>query len=223
MKGFPLLKVCGITSLADATAAVEAGAKWLGFNFHPPSPRYLAPQAARAIVEQLPPAVIPVGIFVNRPHPTEVIELMEQSGMRIAQLHGEESPAYCEKIGSARVIKAFRVSPDFDSARIRDYPVWAILLDGYDPRLPSLQGGTGCRVDDSIAAEVARTTRLFLAGGLSPETMEEAIERVHPYAIDVNSGVESAPGIKDPARLALLRERLDRIRSASGRNTWEND
>lgn len=200
------LKVCGITSPADALQAIEFGADYLGFNFYPRSPRYLPPERAREIVEGLPERIIPVGIFVNEESPGEVLRLMRESGVRLAQLHGDEDADYCAAVGADRVIKAFRVGHDFQPSRVMEYPVTAVLLDGFDPRL---FGGTGKTVDRAIAAIVARQTKVFLAGGLGPENILEAVRQVRPYAVDVNSGVESAPGIKDATKLALLRRQMD--------------
>lgn len=200
------LKVCGITSVADALTAVECGAVFLGFNFYRPSPRFIEPAAAREIVAALPPGVFPVGIFVDQPEPDEVVAILARSGATLAQLHGSESPDYCRAVGAERVIKAFRVGGDFHAAQVMEYPVRAILLDAYDPRL---HGGTGRTIDWGIAAGLARRVDLFLAGGLSPENIGEAVRTVRPYAVDLNSGVESAPGIKDAAKLRLLAERLE--------------
>jgi phosphoribosylanthranilate isomerase len=200
------LKVCGITSSDDAAKAVESGAIYLGFNFYPPSPRYIAPELARRIVDLLPKGVIPVGIFVNEPHPDDVNRIMECGGMRIAQLHGDEDPEYCRAVGLSRVIKAFRAASGFQIRQAIEYAVHAVLLDAYDPRL---YGGTGKTVDWGVAASLAREVRLFLAGGLSPDNIQEAVRAVHPWAVDLNSGVESAPGIKDATKLRLLRQRLD--------------
>jgi len=219
MKTAPLLKICGITSWEGAVAAIDAGATWLGFNFHSPSPRYIAPERARAIVNRLPRGVASVGVFVNRPDPADVQSIMDLAGVQVAQLHGDEDPAYCHQVGSARVIKAFRAGPDFVPSQVLAYPVAWILLDGYHPHL---YGGTGRQVDWSIAAEVARLAPLFLAGGLSPETVGEAIRHVHPFALDVNSGVERAPGIKDASRLAQLREQIDLTVASTCEPTWEN-
>lgn len=219
MMTVPLLKICGITSWEGAAAAIHAGATWLGFNFHPPSPRYIAPELARLIVDRLPRGIASVGVFVNRPDPADVESIMDLAGMQIAQLHGDEDPAYCRQVGSARVIKAFRAGPDFLPSQVLAYPVAWILLDGYHPHL---YGGTGRQVDWSIAAEVARLAPLFLAGGLSPETVGEAIRQVHPFALDVNSGVERAPGIKDASRLAQLRKEIDLTVASTYEPTWEN-
>jgi phosphoribosylanthranilate isomerase len=199
------LKVCGVTSLEDACAAIDCGAEYLGFNFYPKSPRYIAPTAARAIIERLPDDVISVGVFVNEPRPEDVDEILRVSGARMAQLHGDESPVYCSGVGAERVIKALRVGDDFDARRVLDYPASAILLDAFDAKL---YGGTGKTANWAVAREAARLTRVFLAGGLSPENIVEAIRAVEPFAVDVNSGVESAPGRKDASKLQSLLHRM---------------
>ena len=199
------LKVCGVTSLEDARAAIDCGAEYLGFNFYPKSPRYIAPTAARGIIERLPEDVISVGVFVNEPRPEDVAEILRVSGAQVAQLHGDESPAYCAGVGAERVIKALRAGDDFDARRVLDYPASAVLLDAFDAKL---YGGTGRTANWAVAREAAKLTRIFLAGGLSPENIVEAIRAVEPYAVDVNSGVESAPGRKDVSKLHTLRNRM---------------
>ena len=201
----PKLKVCGITTLDDALMCVECGAAYLGFNFYPKSPRYIAPDAARAVIERLPAHVQIVGVFVNEPTPEDVLRIMSESGVTIAQLHGDETPGYCAAVGAERVIKALRVGPDFYPKQVLDYPAMAILLDAYDKRL---YGGTGKTVAWDVAREAAQYTTLFLAGGLAPDNIASAVEAVAPFAVDVNSGVESAPGVKDAARLKDLVNRL---------------
>jgi phosphoribosylanthranilate isomerase len=203
------LKVCGVTSLEDARAAIDCGAEYLGFNFYPRSPRYIAPPSARAIIERLPDDVVSVGVFVNEPLPEDVDEILRVSGARMAQLHGDESPAYCAGVGADRVIKALRISDDFDARHVLDYPASAILLDAFDAKL---YGGTGRTANWSIAREAARLTKVFLAGGLSPENIVEAIRVVEPFAVDVNSGVERAPGRKDASKLQALRHRMKQRR-----------
>src|SRR5262245_49917236 len=199
------LKVCGVTSLEDARASIDCGAEYLGFNFYPKSPRYIAPTAARAIIERLPDEVISIGVFVNEPRPEDVDEILRVSGARMAQLHGDESPDYCAVVGAERVIKALRAGDDFEARRVLDYPASAILLDAFDAKL---YGGTGKTANWAVAREAARLTKIFLAGGLSPENITEAIRAVEPFAVDVNSGVESAPGRKDPSKLQALRHKM---------------
>jgi phosphoribosylanthranilate isomerase len=201
------LKVCGVTSLEDALAAIDCGAEYLGFNFYPKSPRYIAPQSASAIIRRLPDDIIRVGVFVNESRPEDVVEILRMSGAQIAQLHGDESPAYCASVGAERVIKALRVGDDFEARRVLDYPASAILLDAFDAML---YGGTGRTADWAIAREAAKLRKIFLAGGLSPENIVEAIRAVEPFAVDVNSGVERAPGRKDASKLRKLREEMER-------------
>jgi phosphoribosylanthranilate isomerase len=199
------LKVCGITLLEDARTAIDCGAEYLGFIFYPKSPRYITPTAARAIIERAPDDIISVGVFVNEPRPEDVDEILRVSGARMAQLHGDESPAYCASVGAERVIKALRVGEDFDERRVLDYPASAVLLDAFDAKL---YGGTGRTTNWGIAREAARLTRVFLSGGLSPDNVVEAIRAVEPFAVDINSGVESAPGRKDVSKLQTLRNRM---------------
>jgi phosphoribosylanthranilate isomerase len=202
------LKVCGLTSLEDARAAIDCGAEYLGFIFYPKSPRYIAPASARAIIDRAPGDIISVGVFVNEPRPEDVNEILRVSGARMAQLHGDESPAYCAGVGAERVIKALRVGDDFDERRVLDYPASAVLLDAFDAKL---YGGTGRTTNWRIAREAARLTRVFLSGGLSPDNVVDAIRAVEPFAVDVNSGVESAPGRKDSSRLRRLKEEMGRM------------
>ena len=205
------LKVCGVTSLEDARASIDCGAEYLGFNFYLKSPRYIAPSAARDIIERLPDDVISVGVFVNEPRPEDVDEILRVSGARMAQLHGDEPPDYCASVGAERVIKALRVGDDFDERRILDYPASAVLLDAFDAKL---YGGTGKTANWAVARKAARLTKIFLAGGLSPENIVEAIRAVEPFSVDVNSGVESAPGRKDANKLRRLKEEMERISGA---------
>lgn len=203
------LKVCGITSLADALAAVNCGAHYLGFNFYRKSPRYITPVAARAIIEQLPEGVASIGVFVNEAAPEAVLDLMRQSAVQLAQLHGDEDAAYCAAVGAERVIKALRVSESFEVRSVLEYPAHVILLDAYDK---ALYGGTGKTANWELAREAAQLTGIFLAGGLSPANIAEAICAVEPFAVDVNSGVESAPGVKDAKQLQALKQAIETCR-----------
>src|SRR5262245_61428856 len=163
------IKICGITNLQDALAAVDAGADMLGFNFYEPSSRYLTPQNARAIIDQLPPSILTVGVFVNEP--LEVVKTIAgESGIAALQLHGDESPDYCRELARDRfVIKTLSVSTDVDIETAKAYEVEAIMLDTRDSRL---RGGTGRTFDWSIAKQVSQSVpKLFLAGGLSPENI----------------------------------------------------
>jgi phosphoribosylanthranilate isomerase len=193
-----LIKVCGITNLTDALAAVEAGAGALGFNFYRRSPRFVEPLAAREIVERLPREVLSVGVFVNEARET-VERVVEESGVAAAQLHGDESPAYCASLEGLRVIKALRVGEDFVPERALEYRAEAILLDSFSA---SARGGTGRAFDWSQAGRTRELVpNLFLAGGLTPENVGRAITTVEPYALDVCSGIEREPGRKDLERM----------------------
>ena len=196
------LKVCGITNYDDACEAIDAGAEFLGFNFYAPSPRYIAPEAAREIIERLPPEIIHVGIFVNEARPDVVHQKMMLSGVSIAQLHGDEDEMYCRIVGASRVIKALRIGSKFDLETLTGYPASAFLIDAFDTKL---YGGTGKTSNWDIARAIAQTANVFLAGGLTPDNIGEAIRAVHPFAVDVNSGVESYPGRKDKNKLQALR------------------
>ena len=191
--GMIKVKVCGITNKDDAWAAVELGADALGFMFYRRSPRYVRPERAREIIERLPPFVTTVGVFVNE-EKEKVKEIIEVSGVVAVQLHGEESPAYCASFRNVKVIKAFRVSDDFDPERLGDYEVSAYLLDAYQK---DAYGGTGKTFSWEMATRAKRYGRIILAGGLTPENVAQAIREVAPYAVDVSSGVEHAPGVKD--------------------------
>jgi phosphoribosylanthranilate isomerase len=193
------VKVCGITIRADALAAVEAGADALGFNFYAPSPRYIAPEDARRIIAELPHDVLSVGVFVNEDSAAAVARMAERSGVSAVQLHGDESPEYCAELGEHEVIKALRVGKDFAPEEAARYPAHSILLDAYDARA---RGGTGETFDWSLARRTREVVaQLYLAGGLRPENVAGAIAAVAPYAVDVCSGVELAPGRKDAARV----------------------
>ncbi len=193
------IKICGITSFTDARRAIESGADFLGFNFYPESPRYVAPAKARRIIEKLPKRIAAVGVFVNEPE-EKMLAIARRVGLKYLQLHGDESPAEVARLQrSFRVIKALRVKRPFRSAQITRYrAASALLLDGFDRRL---RGGTGKTFDWKIARRAASRVRVFVAGGLAPENVAGAIRTARPYAVDVSSGVESRPGKKDPARL----------------------
>jgi phosphoribosylanthranilate isomerase len=194
-----LVKICGITNLEDAVAAVAMGADALGFNFYKPSPRYITPQSAREIIEQLPNSILKVGVFVNEESPATVQEIANESGITAVQLHGDESPDYCNELVDRYVIKNFSVSPDFEMQVTQHYHVDAIMLD---TKHNTLRGGTGHAFDWSIAQQVSNLVpKLYLAGGLSPENVAGAIETVRPYAVDACSSLEDAPGKKNHDRM----------------------
>ncbi|MDD5284938.1 MAG: phosphoribosylanthranilate isomerase [Desulfuromonadaceae bacterium] len=192
------VKICGITNLEDALMAVEAGADALGFVFYRDSPRHIYPEQAALIINKLPPFVQTVGLFVNEDF-TTVNETADLCGLDLLQLHGNETPEYCQAV-NRRVIKAFRVKEISSLNVIHKYNVAAFLLDAWSPSAP---GGTGKTFNWEIAAAAA-TERIILAGGLTPENVAEAVRIVKPYAVDVSSGVECAPGKKDAGRLQLF-------------------
>lgn len=187
------VKICGITNLEDGLMAVEAGADALGFVFFQGSSRNISPEQAADIIRQLPPFVQTVGLFVNEDLAT-VNAIADRCGLDVVQLHGEESPDYCAG-GKRRVIKAFRVKDDSVLDEMSHYHVAACLLDAWSP---AARGGTGTTFNWDIAARATATSStIILAGGLTPENVAGAIAAVKPYAVDVSSGVESAPGKKD--------------------------
>ena len=195
-----IVKVCGITNLEDALAAVEAGADALGFNFYRQSPRYITPDAARHITRQLPFTVMSVGVFVNESEPIDVARIADAAGLTAVQLHGDESPEYCSQLRDRFIIKAVRARDDFEPQVVSEYGTDAILLDAY---ATDMHGGTGRMVDWEVARRVRELVpQLFLAGGLSPENVADAIAAVDPYAVDACSSLESAPGRKDTQRVA---------------------
>jgi phosphoribosylanthranilate isomerase len=194
-----LVKVCGITNFDDALAAVEAGADALGFNFYARSPRYVAPDAAQAIINRLPAEVLTVGVFVNEDLDA-IRRIASTAGVSALQLHGDESPEYCKALKDYYLIKVFAASSEFKPERVFDYDVQAIMLDASDK--DGIRGGTGSLSNWSVAKEMTKLSpRLFLAGGLSPENVAEAIKVVTPYAVDACSLLENAPGRKDHERV----------------------
>jgi phosphoribosylanthranilate isomerase len=202
----PRVKICGITNWADARSACKAGADFLGFNFYRESPRYISPARAVKIVERLPRGVAVVGVFVNESE-AEMLEIAARVGLDYVQLHGDESPALVAHLARrVRVIKALRVRKPFHTAQLARFKgASAFLLDGFDRRA---RGGTGKTFDWAVARRANRGRRIFLAGGLTPENAAEASRSVKPYALDVCSGVESAPGKKDAARIAAFMRAL---------------
>ena len=204
------IKICGITNLDDALAAVAAGADALGFNFYKPSPRYITPQQAREIVEQLPESVLTVGVFVNEGSPADVRNIANEAGLKALQLHGDESPEYCRALSADYyVIKSLAVSDTFDTQTPKQYEVEAIMLD---TKHDSLRGGTGRVFDWSIAQQLSPTIpKLYLAGGLSPENVENAIKTVRPYAVDACSSLEDTPGKKNHDRMRVFINTVRRV------------
>lgn len=194
------IKICGITNLEDALAAVQAGADALGFVFHQASPRCVDAETVRGIVAQLPPFVLAIGVFVKE-DARKVRDRMDHCGLGLAQLHGEESAAYCETLGRP-VLKAIRLRDRGSLLALAEYTgrarVRGVVVDAFSEKA---YGGTGTVTDWALAAEAARAAQVLLAGGLTPENVGQAVRAVQPYGVDVSSGVEAYPGKKDPARI----------------------
>ncbi len=196
------VKICGITNWVDARRAVAEGAELLGFNFYAGSPRYVEPAKAKRIVSRLPKRISVVGVFVNESEQT-MLEIARTVGLDALQLHGDETPAMVARLKrSFPVIKAIRVKQSLAVGQLQTYKAaTALLLDGFDTHR---RGGTGKTFDWEIARRAKKYGRVFLAGGLTPENVGEAIRAARPYAVDVCSGVEARPGKKDPARVKNL-------------------
>lgn len=187
------IKVCGLTNLGDALAAVELGADALGFVFAERSKRKADPETVAKIIREIPPFISTVGVFRDQPL-SEVRGIMEAAGLCVAQLHGAESLRYMEELGRP-ALKALSVAGMGDLQKMRDYPgVKSFLLD-------SGEGGTGEVFDWSVAVKAAETAKIALAGGLTPDNVERAVKVVRPWAVDVCSGVEKSFGIKDHGKL----------------------
>jgi phosphoribosylanthranilate isomerase len=193
------IKICGITNIEDALYAADLGVDALGFVFYSQSPRHIEPKKARKIIQQLPPFLAKVGVFVNE-RAARVNEIIELTGIDVVQLHGQEAPEYCQRF-ERKVVKAFRIAPDFDPAQIEVYEVDAYLLDTY---VRGIYGGTGEVFNWEIAKRAEQYGRIILAGGLNPGNIKEAICQVEPYGVDISSGVEIRPGEKDKRKLEQL-------------------
>ncbi len=192
-RGAVRVKVCGITTIADALHAIASGADALGFVFYHKSPRYISPEQAALIIAQLPPFVSIVGLFVNETSQC-IRTVIDQCRLDIVQLHGDEAPSQCQFDG-VKVIKALRIRSQQCLVGLEDYPVSALLLDAW---VDGAYGGTGELGCWDLAAQAAQQFPVILAGGLTADNVGAAIEAVNPYAVDVSSGVESTPGRKDP-------------------------
>ncbi len=191
------VKICGITNLPDAQAAIAAGADMLGLVFYDQSPRNLTIPAAAEITRQLPPDVLRVGLFVNAEEPF-IFSAIQACGLNLLQFHGDEPPEFCTQFGMM-TIKAFRISDAASLAGLRHYATDAYLLDAYTP---GIRGGSGHRFNWELAVQASEFGKpIFLAGGLTPENVGEAVRQVRPFAVDVSSGVELAPGKKDAAKI----------------------
>jgi phosphoribosylanthranilate isomerase len=202
------VKICGLKRAEDAAAAVAAGADALGFNFWKGTPRYITPREAAQIVENAPPGVLTVGVFVNEAA-ERVIEIADETGIMALQLHGSESPEYLDELGAFLKIKALKVGPGFQPEQMSRYASASVfLLEGL---VAGMVGGTGQTFDWSIAEKAKEYGKIILAGGLTPDNVAEAVRRVRPWGVDVASGVESEPGKKDPR---LIRDFIQAARAA---------
>jgi phosphoribosylanthranilate isomerase len=206
-----LVKICGITRLDDAEAAVDAGAHALGFVFWRDSPRFIDPYRVRAIVRRLPAFMTTVGVFVNQP--TEYVAgIASLVPLHAVQLHGDEPVAHANNVGRP-VIKALTLDVASQPDRLALWPgCVTILLDVHDP---VRRGGTGRPLDWAAAAAIAAQRRIVLAGGLTPDNVAEAIDRVRPFGIDVSCGVERSPGVKDHGRIRALCRALSVLPAAA--------
>ena len=197
------VKICGIKEFEDARDAVLLGADAIGLNFYPSSPRYIDATKAAAIIEKLPPFVTVVGIFVNHPDPQNLEDFALSLGLHAVQLHGNETPDYCSMIQRVKVIKSFRVDSNFRVDTLRSYGSGTFLLDGCSPGT-----GTPFNWDQVFGANAFGS--IIIAGGLNAANVREAISTLHPYAVDVASGVESKPGKKDYERMRRFMETVRR-------------
>ena len=201
------VKICGMTQLKDAAFAVEQGADAVGFIFYNKSPRSVTMKAARDIILKLPPLVDTVGVFVNE-SVDRINKVANYCGLDLVQLHGEESPAFCRKI-QRRVIKAFRIKDLQSVKQLEKYSVSGYLLDTFSD---NLHGGTGKIFDWNLALPAKKMGPVILAGGLTARNILQAIRQARPYGVDVCSGVEKLPGVKDPEKVRAF---LKNIRSGS--------
>jgi phosphoribosylanthranilate isomerase len=191
------VKICGLTSPADGLAAADAGADMIGLMFYERSPRHVTLETAARIARAVPPFVVKVGVFVNAPEEL-VFRAIAECGLGLLQFHGDEPPAFCTQFG-VMSLKAFRIRDAESLKALPAYPTDAWLLDACSA---GGLGGTGEKFNWDLALEAKKLGKpIFLAGGLTPENVAEAVRQVQPYAVDVSSGVESSPGIKDPAKV----------------------
>ena len=212
--GVTRIKICGITEVSDARSAVELGAWALGLIFWPQSPRACTPEAAEEIGAELRRQVNLTGVFVNATL-DEVASLAERSSLSILQLHGDEGPAYCREAArrtGCRVMKAARVKDAAQVNALRRFRTDLHLLDAYSPRSP---GGTGESFNWELARLHPGSPPVVLSGGLTPDTVAEAIRVAQPFAVDSASGTEARPGKKDPAKVSAFFRAVSAVEAAA--------
>jgi phosphoribosylanthranilate isomerase len=204
------IKICGVTNMNDARVCVELGADMIGFNFYRKSPRYIEPAIARGIIDEFPTRTCAVGVFVDA-DPAEIRKVAKTAGFRCVQLHGHTTPESCSELAREfRVIRALSTDAQFEPEHTAAFPDCDVLIDAYHPEL---RGGTGQTCDWSAARAAMRYTRfLILSGGLTARNVGSAIAAVAPDAVDVCSGIESAPGVKDHR---ALEELISAVRAAN--------
>ena len=201
------IKICGITNIDDALMSIDAGADALGFNFVPDTPRYLKDtKAAAKIIEQLPPFITTVGLFVNA-DPELIQAIADECHLDMLQLHGDESPQFCQGF-NRRVIKAVRIKDESSCSHLSDYRVSGYLLDTY---VKGALGGTGVVFDWQLAIKAKQYGQIVLAGGLDPDNVASAVQQVRPYGVDVSSRVEASPGRKDPLKVRAFIQNVKEV------------
>lgn len=189
------VKICGITNSDDALKAAHYGATAVGFVFHKKSPRYVSPSKVKKIINELPPFVTPVGVFVNL-NDRAIRDICRFTGIRTLQFHGNEDPGMCQRFAREyNVIKAFRVDDAFNFEQVEKYKVSGYLFDTYHE---SAFGGTGKQFNWELLKGKKFARPVILSGGLNAGNIKQAIDTIQPYAVDISSGVEKSPGIKDP-------------------------
>jgi phosphoribosylanthranilate isomerase len=202
------VKICGITDFEDARDAALLGADAIGLNFYPSSPRYIDPARAAKIIEKLPPFVTVVGIFVNHPDPQNLEDFAVSLGLHAVQLHGNETPGYCSMIQRVKVIKALRVDSSFRVDTLRTYGSGTFLLDASSPEQ---FGGTGKSFNWDLVFGANAFGSIIIAGGLNPENVSQAVSTLHPFGVDVASGVEYRPGKKDYEKMRRFIDSVHRV------------
>ena len=197
------VKICGITEFEDARDAALLGADAIGLNFHPKSPRYIDPSRASKILEKIPPFVTTVGVFVNHPDPQNLEDFALSLGLHAVQLHGNETPDYCSMIQRVKVIKVLKVDSNFRVDSLRNHGSGTFLLDSCAP-------GTGATFNWSLVYGANAFGSIIIAGGLTSDNVSEVVTTLHPFAVDVASGVESRSGKKDYEKMRRFIEAVQR-------------